>query len=101
LAFLRIVKDILEYPHGQPGLLLKTLVGRSGVAHSFDEVISRTRGKGVVQRFSIEVTALDVVATYAKAIDVGARLVVLIGPSCSDEAQRLLEEYGMELRIAP
>lgn len=79
---------------------LESKVGRSGIVHTFSKITSGSRGRGVIERFSSELTALDVVATYAKALDVGAASVVIVVPSCSTDARELAEEYGMSLKTA-
>jgi len=92
------VKDIKKHWFVRIRTLV-TLVGRSGVTHSFTETSVGPNGRRVVESFGRQLTELDIIGVYAKVIDVEACLVELEAPSCTPEARELAKSYGVILRL--
>jgi hypothetical protein len=84
------------------------LEGKSGVRHTFSEAnVSAAFGspedgdlivRSVADVLDSVATITEVLALYAKALDVGAREVSLEAPSFDEKAEKIAAEYGVRLR---
>lgn len=75
------------------------LRGKSGVVHSFSEVIIGPNIKKVVDVRNDKASELDIIRFYTKIIDVETQSAEFVAPSFTEGASQLAKTYGIRLRV--
>ncbi|MGI0078867.1 MAG: Lrp/AsnC family transcriptional regulator [Nitrososphaerales archaeon] len=73
--------------------------GKSGVVHKFNDVRrEKSKVRRVVDVYASKVTESEILKTFAKALDVGAREIEIVGPAYTKTAESLAKQYKMKLK---
>lgn len=73
--------------------------GRSGVLHKFSDVNrEKSKVRKVVDVYSSKVTEVEILKSFTKALDVGAREIEIVAPGYTRIAENLAKDYKMNLK---
>ncbi|HKW05053.1 MAG TPA: Lrp/AsnC family transcriptional regulator [Nitrososphaerales archaeon] len=73
--------------------------GSSGVLHKFSDVHrEKSKVQKVVDVYSSRVTEVEILKSFTKALDVGAREIEIVAPGYTRSAENLAKDYKMNLK---
>ncbi|MDA4124093.1 MAG: hypothetical protein OK438_01390 [Thaumarchaeota archaeon] len=100
-----IVQSLNEHEPGAPFESPITVVGRSGVRHSFSFGSKTNEGANVVGDIIFSSSPIDetrILSLYIKVYDVGAKRAILCAlPSITPEARKLSDLYSIAVVESP